>query len=408
LYAETMMRARIIGAADPLDVSLAAARAGVPRSLLESIESISLLITGLDADAARALGEAVASGGGAASLVTGNASERPGSAILAAPTRLVERIAERVDGTSPALARSLRAAFGAEAELPPMRIGDRIFRFDGGPALMGVVNVTPDSFSDGGRTFDTESAVAHGLRLVDSGADLLDVGGESTRPGSSPIPVEEEMRRVLPVIRGLRARTMVPISIDTRKSAVARAALAEGAALVNDVSALEFDPELGREVAKAGVPLCLMHLQGTPETMQQAPRYQDVIEEILDFLEAAIARAVTAGVPREALLIDPGIGFGKTFAHNQFILRRLGDLRVLGRPVLVGFSRKAFLGALAGGKPAAARAGATAACAAAVTMRGGADILRVHDVAEVREALVVAEALREASDGGALFASDGG
>ena len=397
--------ARVIGAADPLDLSLAAVRAGVPRSLLDSVESTSLLITGLDSEAMRALGETVASGGGAASLIPGHASERPGSAILAAPTRLVERIAESVAATSPALARALRVAAGAGGAPPPLRIGDRLFRFGGRVAVMGVVNVTPDSFSDGGRTLEEESAVAHGLRLAESGADVLDVGGESTRPGSSPVSAEEEMQRVLPVVRGLRARTAVPISIDTRKADVARAALAEGAALVNDVSALEFDPELARVVAAAGVPLCLMHHQGTPETMQQQPRYQDAIEEILEFLQAAIERAVAAGIPRESLLLDPGIGFGKTFDHNQFILRRLSDLRVLGRPVLVGFSRKAFLGALVGGKPAAERAGVTAACAAAVVMRGGADILRVHDVAEVREAVAVAEAIREASDGGALFAS---
>jgi dihydropteroate synthase len=387
-------------------VSLAAARAGVPRSLLESIETISVLITGLDPEAARALSEAVDSGGESASLIPGHASERPGSAILAAPIRLVERIAEAVAATSPTLARSLRIAAVGDAQPPPMRIGDRVFRFGGGHALMGVVNVTPDSFSDAGRTFDVGSAVEHGVRLAQSGADILDVGGESTRPGSSPISVEEELRRVLPVIRELRARTSVPISIDTRKSAVARAAIAEGAAMVNDVSALEFDPELARVTAEAGVSLCLMHHQGTPETMQTDPRYADVIEEIVESLEAAIARAVDAGVSREALVVDPGIGFGKTFGHNQFILRRLGDLRVLGRPVLVGFSRKGFLGALAGGKPPAERAGATAVCAAAVAMIGGADILRVHDVAEVREALSIAEAIRAASEGGALFASD--
>ena len=195
----------------------------------------------------------------------------------------------------------------------------------------------------------------------------------------------------------------MPIGVDTRKAAVARAAIDAGASMVNDVSALQQDAELARVAADSGVAVCLMHMRGVPETMQQEARYADVIEEVIGFLSAALERAMAAGIARERVVVDPGIGFGKTFAHNHFLLRRLGDLRVLGRPVLVGFSRKGFLGALTGGKPAPQRVLATAACAAAVAMNGGADFLRVHDAAEVREALAVAQAIRAAQDGGELF-----
>jgi dihydropteroate synthase len=400
-----MVLARLIGAADPRDVALAAARACVPRSLIESVEAVSLLLSGLDPGSAQALADVVAAIGGAASIVPGHRAERPGTAVLAAPTRLLERIAEQLGDTAPQLARALTAALGSEAAPPPLRVGDRAFEFGGRIALMGVVNVTPDSFSDGGRFFDAVAAVAQGVRLAEAGADLLDVGGESTRPGSAAVPAEEEIRRVVPVIRALRERTRVPIGIDTRKSAVAQAAIDEGAALVNDVSALEHDPDLARVVAAAGVPVCLMHLRGVPETMQKDPRYGDAVEEVIAFLAGAVERAVAAGIRRERVVVDPGIGFGKTYAHNHFLLRRLRDLRILGRPVLVGFSRKGFLGALAGGKPASERVLATAACAAAVAMTGGADFLRVHDVAEVREALAVAQAIRGATGGGELFAT---
>jgi dihydropteroate synthase len=270
-------------------------------------------------------------------------------------------------------------------------------------ALMGVINTTPDSFSDGGRFLDSSAAVAHGVAMAEAGAALLDVGGESTRPGSAPVEADEEMRRVVPVIRGLKERTQVPIAIDTRKAAVARAAIAAGASMVNDVSALQHDPDLARVVADSDAALAVMHMRGVPENMQQDPRYADVMEEVIGFLGAALDRAGAAAIPRERVVVDPGIGFGKTFAHNHFLLRRLGDLRVLGRPVLVGFSRKGFLGALTGGKPAGERVLATAACAAAVAMAGSADFLRVHDVAEVREALAVAHAIRGAQDGGELF-----
>ncbi|HVE81567.1 MAG TPA: dihydropteroate synthase, partial [Myxococcales bacterium] len=231
-------------------------------------------------------------------------------------------------------------------------------------------------------------------------ADLLDVGGESTRPGAAPVPPEEELRRVIPVVRALRQSTGLPISIDTTKAEVAGEALAAGASMVNDVSGLRFDDRLAAAAAKAGAALCVMHMQGTPRTMQEAPAYQDVVAEVLELLHGAAARARAAGVPPESILVDPGIGFGKTLGHNLLLLRRLGDLRQLGYPVLVGTSRKSFLGALTGGKPAGERLWATLGSVAAVAALGAADVVRVHDAGEAKDALAVADAIRGATESG--------
>jgi dihydropteroate synthase len=263
---------------------------------------------------------------------------------------------------------------------------------------MGVVNVTPDSFSDGGLFLDPVAAIAHGLELVDEGAEILDVGGESTRPGAEPVGAAEELRRVLPVVEGLAAQTPLTISIDTSKASVARAALEAGASLVNDVTALRGDPEMVAVVAQSGAECCLMHMRGEPRTMQQAPRYDDVVADVKAFLEERLAFAVVEGVAEERVLLDPGIGFGKTLAHNLELLRRLGELAALGRPLVVGTSRKSFLGRLLA--DAAGRAeqvstegrlpGTIATCVLAYER--GATVLRVHDVAPVRAALVVAAA----------------
>ncbi len=223
-----------------------------------------------------------------------------------------------------------------------MRIGARLF--DGpGPFIMGIVNATPDSFSDGGRFLEPEAAIAHALRLAEEGADLVDVGGESTRPGATPVPAEEELRRVLPVISGLRARGFaLPLSIDTFKGAVARAAVAAGADLVNDVTGLS-DPDLAAAVAEAGVPVVLQHTRGTPADMASRAIYADVAAEVAAELEQALARADAAGIPRERTILDPGIGFAKTAEQNVELLARIGELRRLGRPLLVGASRKRFI-----------------------------------------------------------------
>jgi dihydropteroate synthase len=277
--------------------------------------------------------------------------------------------------------------------------------------LMGVVNVTPDSFSDGGLFLDPGAAIAHGLELVAEGADILDVGGESTRPGAEPVSEAEELGRVLPVVEGLaaalgegarRARSASPtaprISIDTSKAAVARAALRAGAGLVNDVSALRGDPEMAGVVAESGAECCLMHMLGEPRTMQREPRYGDVVSEVKAFLEERLAFAVHEGVPEERVLLDPGIGFGKTAEHNLQLLRHLHELTALGRPLLVGTSRKSFLGRIladsAGAEQpvdVAARLPATLATCVLAYERG-ARVLRVHDVAPVRAALAMAAA----------------
>ncbi len=256
---------------------------------------------------------------------------------------------------------------------------------------MGVVNVTPDSFSDGGLYHDADKAVARGLELAAEGADILDVGGESTRPGSRPVPEDEETRRVVPVIAALRKRTQALISVDTTKAAVARAALDAGADIVNDTSALRFDPAMAGVAARAGAGLVLMHMQGTPQTMQDAPRYADLLGEIGSFLADRLRVAAAAGIPVERVIVDPGIGFGKTFEDNLELLRRQEVFQALGRPLLVGFSRKAFLGRILDRTPAERLEGTIAAAALAVER--GAHILRVHDVGPVARAVRTVEAI---------------
>jgi dihydropteroate synthase len=256
--------------------------------------------------------------------------------------------------------------------------------------LMGVVNVTPDSFSDGGLYLDPEAAIAHGRELAAAGAEILDVGGESTRPGAEPVGAEEELRRVVPVIRGLSG-SQCDISVDTTKAAVAEAALDGGATIVNDVTALRGDPEMAALCADRGATVVLMHMLGEPRTMQDDPRYGDVVAEVGAFLAGRLGAAVAAGIDEERIWLDPGIGFGKTAAHNMELLRRLGELRELGRPLVVGTSRKSFIGKV-DGSAAGERLGGTIA-SSVLAAAEGADVLRVHDVAEVRQALTVATAI---------------
>ncbi|HVD37587.1 MAG TPA: dihydropteroate synthase [Solirubrobacterales bacterium] len=256
--------------------------------------------------------------------------------------------------------------------------------------LMGVVNVTPDSFSDGGLYLDPEAAIAHGRELVAAGAEILDVGGESTRPGAKAVSEEEELRRVVPVIRGLRDLGC-ELSVDTSKAPVAAAALDAGAAIVNDVTALRGDPEMAALCAERGATVVLMHMLGEPRTMQDDPRYEDVVTEVQAFLAERLEAAVAAGIAGERIWLDPGIGFGKTADHNLELLRRLGELRELGRPLVVGTSRKSFIGRF-DGSAAGERLGGTIASSVLAAAEGAA-VLRVHDVAEVRQALTVATAI---------------
>jgi len=255
---------------------------------------------------------------------------------------------------------------------------------------MGIVNVTPDSFSDGGRFFASDRAIAHGLTLVGEGADLLDIGGESTRPGAAPVPLDEELERVLPVVEGLR-QAGVPLSVDTQKPAVMRAALAAGADMINDVNALRAAGAV-EVVAPTNAAVCLMHMQGEPRTMQLCPTYTDVVEEVRDFLDERLKALEAAGIARERIVIDPGFGFGKNLQHNLDLLRRLDAFATLGVPVLAGLSRKSMLGQITG-KAVEARLHASVAAALIAALKG-ARILRVHDVAATRDALAVLAAVQ--------------
>jgi dihydropteroate synthase len=258
------------------------------------------------------------------------------------------------------------------------------------PAVMGVLNVTPDSFSDGGLFRSPADAVAHAKRQVDDGAAIVDVGGESTRPGAAPVPVEEELRRVVPVLEGL---TGIPVSIDTSKAAVARRALELGAELVNDVTALRADPEMASVVAEHGAYVCLMHMQGEPRTMQSAPHYDDVVSEVFAVLEERVGFAVAQGIPEEHICVDPGIGFGKVPDHNLELVQRLDELAALGRPILIGFSRKSTLAFIVGDPQGRVGPVSASLGAAVAAFERGAWMLRVHDVRETVEALAVAAAV---------------
>ncbi len=272
-----------------------------------------------------------------------------------------------------------------------LRAKERIVTLSARPLIMGIVNVTPDSFFDGGRFLDPEAAVAHALRLVQEGADLLDIGAESTRPGSVPVEESEERRRLIPVVAAVAKAVSVPISVDTSKAVVAKAAIDAGAVMVNDVTALRGDPAMVDLIAMSGAGVVLMHMQGTPQTMQLAPRYHDVVEEVGDFLAERVRFATERGVPKSQIMLDPGIGFGKTLAHNLDLLAQLRTFTKLGLPLLIGPSRKAFIGQLVE-HSMQDRAWGTAGVIA-LSVEQGANVLRVHDVAAMKDVVRVATAI---------------
>jgi dihydropteroate synthase len=267
------------------------------------------------------------------------------------------------------------------------------FDFSQKTFIMGILNVTPDSFSDGGQYFDASSAIRRAVQMVSEGADIIDIGGESTRPGSEPVGMEEELRRTIPVIQSLAKEIKVPISIDTCKSEVAKRALDAGASIVNDISGLRFDSELHKIVADHKVPVVIMHIKGTPRDMQKNPVYKALLPEICEYLREGIRIASEAGIPKDMIIIDPGIGFGKTSEHNLEIIHRLHEFTLLEKPLLIGPSRKAFIGKILGDLPPGGRVEGTAA-AVAVSIMNGANIVRVHDVKEMSKVAKVADAIK--------------
>jgi dihydropteroate synthase len=276
------------------------------------------------------------------------------------------------------------------------QLPDRILPLSRRPLVMGIVNVTPDSFSDGGRFASTEAAVAHALDLVSEGADLLDIGGESTRPGATSVDVEEELRRVVPVVRELAGRVSVPLSIDTSKAEVARQCLAAGAHIINDVTALTGDPAMAEVARDSNAGIVLMHMQGTPQTMQLNPIYDDVVADVLRYFEARLHELGALGIAAERMVLDPGIGFGKTAQHNLKLIAHLAELRKLGRPICLGVSRKGFLGRLLR-RPVEQRVISSVAALAFPVFQEAVHVVRVHDVQATCEALTVWEAVAAAA-----------
>ncbi len=281
----------------------------------------------------------------------------------------------------------MKAHLSTTAAIETIILGTHTVELPSRPLVMGVLNVTPDSFSDGGLFLDPDRAVDQFYRLVDEGADIIDIGGESSRPGAQPVDVGEEWRRVGPILARVAANSPVPLSIDTYKAETARRAADSGAAMVNDISALRFDTEMARVVAEAGVSVILMHMQGTPRNMQENPVYDDVVKEIGEFFASRAQAALSAGIPSEKIILDPGIGFGKTLKHNLHILNRLAEFVELGYPVLVGVSRKSFIGKVLGDDAGDRLEGSLAA--AVVAASAGAKILRAHDVRQTKRTLEV-------------------
>jgi dihydropteroate synthase len=408
-----MLLARPVTFEAPRDLALLFARMGLPVAAREYLEEKlpqrTVLLTGMGPPEGRFLKglheRSVAPGVELfPSFVPGDGKKRPGTGLLMGRVDQFSRLTSLLEGAPEleALLRALRRLERMSEPLVETRLGRSVFRWGERTYLMGVVNVTPDSFSDGGRFATVDSAVAHGLALVEAGADILDIGGESTRPGAAPVPIDEERRRVLPVIEALAARTEVLISVDTRHPEVAEEALLRGARLVNDITALE-SPVTAKLIAQAGAGVCLMHMRGVPASMQEELSYPDVVDAVLAHLAERVERALEAGIRPEAIWVDPGLGFGKSNAQNLLLLRCLAELRVLGQPVLVGPSRKAFIGHLLDGRPPQERLFGTIGAVAAVAARRCADVVRVHDVAEARDALRVVDAVTHAWEGGDLY-----
>ena len=332
------------------------------------------------------------------SVITGRKKYSDG--LLFANRRQLERIGERLSYQplgGAQLGKAILDLVNKHYEgQKDIKIGEKIFDLTKRTYIMGILNVTPDSFSDGGKYFDRDAACARASAIEAEGADLIDIGAESTRPGSNPITPKEELKRILPVLKVIRKRIKIPISIDTYKSEVAKVVLQEGADMINDISGLNFDKDMPKVIAKFKVPCIIMHIKGTPKNMQVRPHYQDTMAEIYRYLEESLNKATAAGISPDKIIVDPGIGFGKRLEDNYTILRRLSELKGLARPILVGPSRKSFIGltlSALGGLPVGERLeGTIAACV--IAMMNGANFLRVHDITAVKRATLMTDAIK--------------
>lgn len=371
------------------------------QAMLPKMFHINILLDGLECRVANIIKQEMLALGGDAAVARGtvDCSVARSDVILMGTLKQIRRFAEKISaqpfGMGAISERVREVLNNAFTDICLLRTSRRTMNIGERTLIMGIINVTPDSFSDGGRFSSAEEAVDEGLRMVEQGADILDIGGESTRPGSDSVSPEEEMRRVLPVIRGLALRTDLPLSVDTMKGSVAARALTEGAEIVNDVSAMTHDCGMLNILADTGAGAVLMHMRGTPKSMQTGSlEYRSLRGEIISYLQERIERAGEAGIDPTHIIIDPGIGFGKSSGDNMSLIKNLREFKALGRPILVGASRKSFIGKIIGGRPAERDYGTAVAVAAAIL--NGAHIVRVHDVAAMKKAATMADALLRA------------
>lgn len=358
---------------------------------------VAVKIDGLSTAAANILKQTVLACGGDCAvnraIVSGRV--RHTDAVLFATRRQLRALMDRLTSQPECVARLVPELVELSGRLLMrvriIKLGKKTLDLGARTYVMGILNVTPDSFSDGGRFLEPSAALDHAALMAEEGADFIDIGAESTRPGSRPVPAKEQLARLVPVLRAVKKRVKSPLSVDTTSAAVAQSALREGADIVNDISALSGDRRMAAVVARAGVPCILMHMKGRPRTMQENPEYSDLMAEVTGFLAAALERGEAAGIERMQMLVDPGIGFGKAVAHNLEILRRLAELQSLGSPIVVGPSRKRFIGSVSGAAPGERLEGTIAACVLAASK--GANVLRVHDVKPVVKALKLADAV---------------
>jgi dihydropteroate synthase len=396
-----MKRVRFLHFTTPEEALHEMQRIGVDPTGIESMREkllhLTLKIEGIDCRLANFLKQEMVSLGGdvAVDRRTIDCSVASSDLILmgtpAQIKALIDGLEDRLNGLQGVAGRIRQCLENLESPPHAIRCRKKILHLDERTHLMGIVNVTPDSFSDGGLYLDPDRAISHGIELASQGADIIDIGGESTRPGSKPLPLDEELRRVIPVVEGLAAKVDAPLSIDTYKSSVAERAIEAGAEMVNDISGLKFDRRMAHVVATHGVIVVVMHIKGTPQVMQVDPHYDCLLTEVMEYLEQSIEMAEEAGVDPTRIIIDPGIGFGKTAEHNLKIIRHLPELKSLGKPILLGTSRKSFIGKVLNADVDQRFEGTLASISAAIM--NGANILRVHDMGPAKKAAQIVDAI---------------